>query len=90
MPMSIRLDPETRAALDPAARTTGRSRSDLVRDAVLRYLELLRSEQMDRSAVEVLAKYIGCVNSGGSERSRETGRGFRTLLEERARARRPD
>ena len=46
--LTIRLDPELEKLLDRLCRQTGRSRSDLVRDALRRQLNLLRFEQMRR------------------------------------------
>lgn len=90
MPLSVRLDPETRSALERVARASGQSRSSIIREALARYLATLEAESEDASAHERLSEFIGCVDSGGSRRSRATGRGFRRLLEERARARRAD
>jgi len=49
--ITIRLDPELRKLLDRLCRQTGRSRSDLVRDALRRQLRLLRFEQLRRWAL---------------------------------------
>lgn len=49
--VTIRLDPELEKLLERLCRQTGRSRSDLVREALRRQLSLLRFEQMRRQAV---------------------------------------
>lgn len=87
MPLSIRLDPNTRAALERVAKATGRSRSDIVREALSQHLKQLEVETPKRSAYDRLAKCIGAVDSGHGELSRNTGRRFRAMLEAR-RARR--
>jgi predicted transcriptional regulator len=46
--VTIRLDPELEKLLDRLCRQTGRSRSDLVREALRRQLSLLRFEQLRR------------------------------------------
>lgn len=46
--LTIRLDPKLQRDLDRLSRQLGRSRSDLVRDAVRRQLALLRFEQARR------------------------------------------
>lgn len=47
--VTIRLDPKLQRDLDRLSRQLGRSRSDLVRDAVRRQLALLRFEQARRT-----------------------------------------
>ena len=47
--VTIRLDPQLQRDLDRLSRQLGRSRSDLVRDAVRRQLALLRFEQARRT-----------------------------------------
>lgn len=47
--VTIRLDPKLQRDLDRLSRQLGRSRSDLVRDALRRQLALLRFEQSRRA-----------------------------------------
>ena len=46
--VTIRLDPELERELDRAAKRSGRSRSDVIRDALRRQLALSRSEDLRR------------------------------------------
>lgn len=46
--VTIRLDPELEKELDRAAESTGRSRSDVVRDALRRQLALTRFDDLRR------------------------------------------
>jgi len=46
--VTIRLDPDLERLLDRLCRETGRSRSDVVRDALRRQLQLLRFEHLRR------------------------------------------
>jgi predicted transcriptional regulator len=46
--VTIRLEPELERLLDRLCRETGRTRSDLVRDALRKQLQLLRFEQLRR------------------------------------------
>lgn len=46
--VTIRLDPELEKELDRAAERSGRSRSDVIRDALRRQLALSRSEDLRR------------------------------------------
>jgi predicted transcriptional regulator len=48
---TIRLDPELDRQLERVAAATGRSRSDVVRDALRRQLALLQFEQLRRRIV---------------------------------------
>lgn len=45
-PLTVRLDEELEAALDRYCRESGRSRSDVVREALRRQLTLLRFERV--------------------------------------------
>ena len=49
--LTIRLDPELEKLLDRLCRQTGRTRSELVRDALRRQLNLLRFEQLRRQVM---------------------------------------
>ena len=49
--ITIRLDPALQKLLDRLCRLTGRSRSDLVREALRRQLSLLRLEQLRRQVL---------------------------------------
>jgi len=49
--ITIRLDPALEKLLDGLCRVTGRTRSDLVREALRRQLSLLRFEQLRRQVL---------------------------------------
>jgi predicted transcriptional regulator len=49
--VTIRLDRDLQRLLDRLCRETGRTRSDVVRDALRRQLSLLRFEQLRRKAL---------------------------------------
>jgi predicted transcriptional regulator len=49
--VTIRLDADLEKLLDLLCRQTGRTRSDLVRDALRRQLSLLRFEQLRRKTL---------------------------------------
>ena len=49
--LTIRLDAELEKELDRACQQTGRTRSDLVRDALRRQLSLLRFERLRRKVL---------------------------------------
>ncbi|MBD3162542.1 MAG: ribbon-helix-helix protein, CopG family [Candidatus Eisenbacteria bacterium] len=49
--ITIRLDPQLNRLLNRLAKETGRTRSDLVRDALQRQLRLLRFESLRRKVL---------------------------------------
>ena len=49
--LTIRLDPDLEKLLDRLCKQTGRTRSDLVREALRRQLSLLRFEQLRRQTL---------------------------------------
>jgi hypothetical protein len=79
--LNVRIDPEMAALLEREARQTGRSKSEIVREA----LETLRTRG-SRGAVkppaETMADLIGCWDSGGARLSERTGERFARLLQE--------
>ena len=49
--VTIRLEPELRKLLNKVCRQTGRTRSDILRDALRRRLSILRFEQLRRQVL---------------------------------------
>lgn len=89
MPISVRLDDRTERVVRRLARQTGRTRSDVIRQAIA----VLERQEATASAAtptahERMAHLIGGVGSGGARLSEETGEKFRKLLEVKHRARR--
>lgn len=87
MVMSIRLDPTLRALLRRMARQSGRTESEVMRDALLR---LAKESQTDRDATrpfDRVAHIIGSVRGGPPDLSERTGRRFSERLRQ-AKARR--
>lgn len=86
-PISVRLDPEAERVLRRLARTTGRTRSEIVRQALV-VLERSTSEAgRDATPYEVLADLIGSVHGGPTDLSARTGERFVRLLEQRKHSR---
>ena len=68
MPTSVRLDKHSQSRLDRLARATGRTKSDLIRDAIARLDETLAAE--DRlSTHDRLSRYLGAARLGPGERA---------------------
>ena len=84
---TVRLDPATRATLERLARQRGQTRSEVIRDAIGHLAD--EGQEGSPSAYERLQPFIGIADSGGRQLSRETGRRFRELLDEKRHARRP-
>lgn len=86
MPTTVRLDPETESLIKRLAKKTGRTKSQIIRDAIR---ALARSEAAAETAggpYEAIAHLIGCASGGPKDLSERTGEKFRKLLLERARS----
>jgi Arc/MetJ-type ribon-helix-helix transcriptional regulator len=89
VPFSLRLDPDTEAMIRRLTARTGRSKSDVVREAVARYgAEAESDDPGPRSTYERLKPYIGSVNTGGANFSEGTHEKFRAVLRRKHGARR--
>jgi hypothetical protein len=80
--LNVRVDPSTASFLDRVARETGRTKSDVVRQA----LETLREQANRRAPVppaKAMADLLGCWDSGGMRLSERTGERFAQLLREK-------
>jgi Arc/MetJ-type ribon-helix-helix transcriptional regulator len=84
---TVRLDPATRASLERLVEQRGQTRSEVIRDAIAHLAGEDREGGL--SAFDRLRPFVGIADSGGRQLSRETGRRFRELLEEKRHARRP-
>lgn len=80
MPFSVRFDPQTEALIEQLARTRGKSRSSVVREAVARYAA---EEDEQTTLYERIEPFIGTVRSGRSDLSQHTGRKVAELLRKR-------
>ena len=89
MPFSLRLDPKTEAKITRLSATTGRSKSEVVREAVAQYApEGHVPAERDASAFDRLKPFIGTVSTGGAHYSTDTHSKYRELLQRKHRARR--
>jgi len=81
--LNVRVDPGTASFLDRVARETGRTKSEVVRQA----LESLREQANRRAPVppaNAMAHLLGCWDSGGMRLSERTGERFAQLLLEKS------
>lgn len=86
--MSLRLDAETEAQIRRIAKSTGRSKSAVVRDAMAEYAAAHIKEMTRRTALERLRPYIGVIDSGGAQYSTNTHQKALAIVLEKHRARR--
>jgi hypothetical protein len=90
MPFSLRLDPDTEARIRKLIATTGRSKADVVREAVAHYsLHADAEAPEDTSAFDRLKPFIGLVATGGQDYSIDTHAKYRARLRQKHRAIRP-
>ena len=82
---SVRLDTTTEATLKRLSTRRGQTPSEVVREAIVRLAE---DESAQLSAYDRLEPFVGIVDTGGRQLSRDTGNRVKELLSERERARR--
>jgi hypothetical protein len=70
MPTSVRLDKQAQARLERLARITGRSKSDLMREAIARLDEMLNGDAAP-TLYDQWRDVIGIVNLGPGDRARQ-------------------
>jgi hypothetical protein len=93
MPFSFRLDPETETRIRRLVSETGWSKSAVVREAVAQYQVDADAPRGSAtvstpSAFDRLRPYVGAVDTGGAQLSRETHDKYTALLRRKHRARR--
>lgn len=85
MPASIRLDATTEAILSAMVKTTGRSKSDIVRHAIRHYARRRKKATSEGTAYEMIADLIGVAEGGPSDLARRSDAAFTRLLQRRRR-----
>ena len=86
MPMSVRLDAKTTDLVARLARRSGRTKSAVVRSALVEFARHEAGADRSETARDALAHLIGCFDSGGSRLSERTGAQFAALLQQKKRA----
>jgi hypothetical protein len=85
----MRLDPDTEATIRRLSAATGRSKAEVVREAIARYgAEAGASPVAGESAFDRLKPFIGTVATGRTDSSKNTHGKYRALLQRKHRARR--
>jgi predicted DNA-binding protein len=89
MPFSFRLDAKTEALIRRLCTATGRSKSSVVREAVVQYAaENKPTSAAGETAFDRLEPFIGVASTGGSDYSQDTHAKYRASLTRRSRDRR--
>jgi Ribbon-helix-helix protein, copG family len=88
---SIRLDARIASAVDRIAAKTGKTKSQIVREALAEYTEKADKNSGSERPYDKMAPFIGILDSGGMQLSTDGGKKVaQMLLEERDARRRAD
>ena len=85
MPTSVRLDTETDALLRRLARTSGRTKSDILREAVVRLAEEHEMSSSADSPYALISDLVGIACHGPPDMARRHKQAFRDRLLNKAR-----
>lgn len=85
MSLTVRLTPRTERALNALAKRRRLSRSDVVREALMRYAADEAIDQGAGDAYEAWADVIGAVSLGVRDPARTTGEQFTEIVQQRTR-----
>jgi RHH-type transcriptional regulator, rel operon repressor / antitoxin RelB len=86
--LSIRLDTRTASTVDRVAAQTGKTKSEIVREALIDYAEKVEQKSTSERPYDKMAPDIGCWDSGGMQLSTRTGEKFAEMLRRERDARR--
>ena len=89
MVATVRLDRKTEALMNRLVRRTGRSRSQVIREAIEQLAQAEGAGRPAATAYEAMEHAFGCWDSGGARLSERTGERFRALLTDRLRKAHP-
>ena len=81
----IRLDPKTERLLNRLAKRKGRTKSMIIREALVALARAEGEAETPASPYEAIAHLIGCARGGPKDLSERTGEKLRKLLLARAR-----
>ena len=85
MPTSVRLDTETETLLRRMARTNGRTKSDILREAVVRLAEEHSASSPADGPYALIADLVGIARGGPRDVARGHKQAFRDVLSNKAR-----
>jgi len=81
----VRLDAETERLVNRLAKRTGRTKSAVIREALVALSRVEEETEARTSPYEAIAHLIGCACGGPKNLSEDTGKKLRKLLLTRAR-----
>ncbi len=84
MPTSVRLDTETETLLRRLARKSGRTKSDILREAVVRLAEEQEASSSADSPYALISDLVGIAQGGPPDMARRHKQAFREVLSNRA------
>lgn len=85
MPLTVRVDPKTERLIQRLARKRGRSKSDVIRDAIDVLVKREQEEEKTERPYEAARDLIGSVHGGPFDLSERTGDRLRRMLQDRHR-----
>ena len=80
MPLTVRVDAKTKGLIERLARKRGRTKSDLVREAIGALARQAEGHDKAEPPYEAVRDLIGIVRDGPSDLSVQTGKGFHRLV----------
>ena len=80
MPLTVRLDAKTEALLKRLTKKTGRTKSQVIRDAIRVLAESEKRTDTAKGPYEAIKHLIGVASGGPPDLSERTGEKFRELL----------
>jgi len=85
MPLTVRVDVKTERLLQRLARKRGRTKSEVIRDAIGVLARQVEAQEATERPYEKLRDLIGSIQGGPTDLSRRTGEAFRQMLSTRRR-----
>jgi predicted DNA-binding protein len=80
MPLTVRIDTKTERLIERLARTRGRTKSEVVREAIGVLAKQTEGRDKADRPYEAIRDLIGIVQGGPPDLSVQTGKAFRRLL----------
>jgi len=80
MPLSVRVDLKTERVIERLARTTGQTKSEVIREAIAALAHDKDGAATAACPYEMVQDLIGCVKGGPPDLSARTGETFQRLL----------
>jgi hypothetical protein len=85
MPLTVRVDQKTERLIQRLARKRGRSKSDVIRDAIDILAKRAQEQELTERPYEAVRDLVGGVRGGPSDLSEQPGDRFRRMLQDRPR-----